>query len=175
MVVVLAGCGGPRSPQLQLVSAALEGDVTTIESLLGDPAVDINWITPKSGQNALIAAAGRNKIPAVQLLLRRGADPNVATDENQTALHAAAYAGYTDVVRLLIVAGANPNTAETRYGFTALAYAARNGHIDVMRVLLDAGANPSARIVDGRSPAQIAEQFGHVNAANVIYSYRAGP
>jgi uncharacterized protein len=75
-------------------------------------------------------------------------------------------------VKLLINAGADVNAAETRYGMTPLARAARNGHLEVIKVLLDSGADRDARIKDGRSAMQLAQHYGHVEAENLLTSYR---
>lgn len=163
---VLAACA--ESPQIQLTSAVMANDVARVERLLDDPSVDINWRGPKMGDSALASAAANNRVEIVQLLLRRGADANIATDEKSTPLQAAAYNGHAEVVKLLIEAGVDVNVAETRYGFTALMRAARNGHLDVMKMLLDAGADPAARLKDGRSAMDLAEHYGHSDAAQLL-------
>jgi ankyrin repeat protein len=163
-----------KPPQRQLTPAVLSGDVAKVQALLDDPAVDVNWNTPKGG-SALEAAAvysQPNQEKLVGLLLRRGADPNVATEEKVTPLQSAAYHGYANVVKLLIDAGADVDAAETRYGFTPLARAARNGHVQVIKLLLDAGADRHVVLSDGRTALDVARQFGHVAAANALVSYQ---
>ena len=109
----------------------------------------------------------------VRLLLSRGADPNIATSKSWTPLHWAAYFGKRESVKLLIAAGAQVNTQESRFGHTALVSAARHGHLDVIRILLESGADPTIRIRDGRVAYQVALQYQHPEAADLIRTYSA--
>jgi ankyrin repeat protein len=56
----------------------------------------------------LHAAAAGGHPRVVQLLLRKGANPQLRSVDNKTALHAAADAGCADVVRLLLEAWGEP-------------------------------------------------------------------
>jgi ankyrin repeat protein len=169
-VGALSGCVEP--PQQQLLSAIVGGDATKVQQLLDDPNVNVNWQTSLTRDSALYSAAAYDRVEIVHLLLRRGANPNITTDDQQTPLQLAAYFGSTEVVEMLIAAGADVNTAETANGHTALVAAARNGHTEVIRMLLDAGADRSVRIKDGRVAYQVARQYGHLEAANLLLSYK---
>jgi uncharacterized protein len=105
--------------------------------------------TGRPPQNQLIAAVMRGDIAEVESLL---SDPNV--DINWTG----------------------PKTGNTALS-SAAAYnkvAARNGHVEVINLLLDAGADRRARIKDGRTALQLAQHYGHLNAANVLVFYQPG-
>jgi ankyrin repeat protein len=154
-----------------VIPAVIAGDEKNLKLLLDDSAhVNINWQAGGVGESALSTAASFNKIIIVELLLARGANPNVATDRNETPLQIAAYNGNVEIVRMLIEAGAKVDAADTQYGFTALASAARNGHVGVIRLLLNAGADPSRKIVDGRTPLDLAKHYGHELAAKELAS-----
>lgn len=168
----LSGCN-ERPPQYQMIPAVLDGDMGKVRTLLDDTAhVNINWRAGGDGETALIVAAGHNKIAIAKLLLARGADPNIATDENNTPLQAAAYHGFTEMVKLLIEAGADVNAAETRYGHSPLMMAARKGHGDVVKLLLDAGADRNATTKDSRSASTLAQQNGHLELAQLLLFYQ---
>jgi ankyrin repeat protein len=172
LLTVIAACS--ESSLSELNSAVLNGDFTKLESLLNDPAIDINTHNEKVG-SALYTAATYvqpNQEAMVRLLLRRGADPNVASNEQMTALISASYHGNAPVVKLLIDAGADVNAAEARYGFTPLAEAARNGNLDVIRLLLDAGADRGVAVKNGRLPLALARQYGNDDAARLLASYQ---
>src|SRR5688500_17347825 len=58
--------------------AAASGDTVAIGALL-DGGARVNGREPERGHNALMFAAAANRVPAVRLLLSRGADPSIAT------------------------------------------------------------------------------------------------
>jgi ankyrin repeat protein len=171
-LLLFVGCGSHETPQVALMTAVVRGDVLAVQNLLDDPRVDLDWTGPRGGDSALIVAAADGKLPIVRLLLQRGANPNVAGGDTYTPLQAAARNGYAEVAQLLIDAGADVNAASGRYGYTPLAGAARYGHVEVIKLLLDAGADRETRVDDGRTALQLAQKYGHKDAANVLMSYR---
>jgi len=58
-------------------------------------------------QTALHIAARLGDVDGVELLLQRGASPNVVTTDLNTPLHGAAREGHDNVARVLIDHGAN--------------------------------------------------------------------
>ena len=165
------GCGA-ESPPNAFLSAVTRNDLRTVESLLDRGAVDVNYRTPGIGDSALGFASSQNEVEMATLLLRRGADPNIATDEKVTPLSLAAYHGHTEMVRLLIRAGANVNAAETRYGFTPLASAAQYGHAEVVKLLLDAGADPTVRLKNGMTAMRLARDHGRTEVVKILVADR---
>lgn len=93
---------------------------------------------------ALLDAARRADVVAVQSALSDGADPNAAEGDGLTALHIAAEQGNSQIARLLIDARANVE-AKTRLGeYTPLHLAAEGAHVSVVGALLEAGADVRA-------------------------------
>jgi len=96
-------------------------------------------------------AARDGSLSNVARLLKRGANPNLATvvaydaaDREVlvgTPLMAAAANGHAEIVHTLIQGGARVNQTDMR-GWTALICAAEEGHARVCRSLLDSGADP---------------------------------
>lgn len=73
--------------------------------------------------------------PVAQLLLKHGADPNVAdTSTGTTPLHDAARTGFVDTVRLLVKFQADPQTRDNTNN-RAIDLARENGHRDVIDFL----------------------------------------
>ena len=62
-------------------------------------------------QTALHIAARQGDVDGVELLLQRGASPNVVTTDLNTPLHGAAREGHDNVASVLIAHGANMGLA----------------------------------------------------------------
>jgi uncharacterized protein len=76
----------------------------TVKVLLDVPGVDVN-APGYRGATALYEAAGRGHEKTVQLLLEKGADPNVKGAAD-SVLMAAVKARQTGIVKMLMAAGA---------------------------------------------------------------------
>jgi ankyrin repeat protein len=90
-----------------LLFAARQGDVDCARLLLASGA-DVNEVLP-DGTSALTVATHSNHTPLVQLLLERGANPNII-GSGYTALHAAVLRGNLESVKALVARGALVNS-----------------------------------------------------------------
>lgn len=124
------------------------------------------WFSPPHHNAAWVKAAGTtpfwraaqaNDIPAMKLLLSRGADPKIASDENTAALAVAAGIGWAGnystnapdaflpAVRFLVEElGFDVNAADNS-GYTPLMGAAYRGDNEMVRYLVEKGARLDAR------------------------------
>jgi uncharacterized protein len=109
---------------------------------------------PMVGSTPLHESVLRNDLAAVNALIARRTDVNVATQYGLTPLGIAALNGNTVIIRKLLDAGANPNAA-TPGGETPLMTAARVGNAEAVTLLLDRGAAVEARTSDRRQTALI--------------------
>jgi ankyrin repeat protein len=121
-----------------LHAAAANGDVATIERLIGEgekPNLqDANSRTP------LHVAVFRKHHAAARALLKGGANPNAFDLQRYDPLTVAAVQNDLDMVKLLLEGGANPRNITSPYDGTALIATAHLGHVEVVRALIEAGA-----------------------------------
>ena len=99
-----------------LWAAARKGDVKLIGQHLFKQDVNAR---DANGGTALENAALAGHLPAVDFLLKKGANVNSKNNDGNTALHAAAFIGRLDIVQLLVERGTNINI-KNRQGETPL-------------------------------------------------------
>lgn len=139
--------------------ASMEGHLEVIKLLL-DNGAEINKPTDY-GVTALDHSCYFNDYDCVQLLLDRGADPNLFDDDNLTdpslwgPLHNAVYSGNQNIIQLLLDRGAQINKKHIR-GHIPLYYAILNDKLDCVKLLLDNGADLYDLDFEGKTPFDIA-------------------
>jgi ankyrin repeat protein len=90
----------------QLFEAAQTGDVSKLRALLDAHPAKLYVRNQPYGHTLLHIAAHNGRLEVVELLLKRGIDPNTREKgDNTYAMHWAAAAGHLDVVRVLADAG----------------------------------------------------------------------
>lgn len=128
----------------QAVEAALQrGDADALASLLDrDPAL-LSLTGGQWDQPLLNRAAYAGHLAIVELLLRRGADPNQRdTGDNACALHFAAEMGHLAIVERLVETGADIHGEGDLHELGVLGWATCFAQVrhDVARYLMDRGA-----------------------------------
>ena len=111
-------------------------------SVLGLSALLWGAVPPES---PVADAAMRTDLDKVRVLLKGGADVNVAQGDGMTALHWSAEHRSAEMAAMLIYAGANVEAVTRIGGYTSLHLASRAGSAAVVQELLEAGANPAVR------------------------------
>jgi ankyrin repeat protein len=167
----------PRTDQqavgsIELIEALLEGGA--------DPNSRVRrklWFSPTShdrgwvdhaGGTAFWRAAMSSDVEAMRVLVKGGADPNLATDVGVTPLMVAAGIGWSgnftqnapdsflEAVKYCLDLGNDVNAIEKRKGFTALQGAASRGDTEMVQYLVDHGARVDVVNKDGNSAADMA-------------------
>jgi uncharacterized protein len=130
--------------------------------------------TPLYGATMSSSAAA----PMVKVLLERGANPCIASNEGITPLMVAAYLGKTETVRALLdhpTHTASLHLTE-KNGLTALACACARGHDDVVKDLLDKGADPNVLLGQAEASALTFASFqGHIATVRTLLERGANP
>jgi len=145
--------------------AARAGDVKTLALLLS-AGVPVET-TSARGDSLLNLAAYHDRIDAVRLLLRFGADPNQRGAMGQTPLVGVTLKGLVEIAGVLVEAGADVN-ASTADGRTLLGLAAACNRPSMVQWLLDHGALRDHRDAAGARPLDVALTFGASEAARLL-------
>ena len=151
----------------KLFTAAKRGDETTLQLLLKHVS-DVNsvkWSTSSFSEITLLSeAAGAGHEGIVQLLLDRGADPDLIYQWSSPLTEAARF-GHEGIVQLLLDRGADPDLI---YQWSSpLTEAARAGHKGIVQLLLDRGADPDVRC-RWSSPLTEAARAGHKEVIQLL-------
>ena len=92
------------------------------------------------GDTPLHQAVRFGHTEVMQLLIARGANPEISNLDGRTPLHLAAERGHLAAVKLLLEAEVALEVHDT-FGAAAIHLAAANGHTATVAVLLDKGAD----------------------------------
>jgi uncharacterized protein len=107
---------------------------TTARTLI-EAGAEINAKAENTLQVAPIhAAVARSDLATLQLLLLRGANPNLVQQRLMRPIHEASAAGNLPIVAMLIMFGADPN-ARNEEGKTPADFARENGHLALSKRL----------------------------------------
>lgn len=156
----------PIGGEPALVLAVREGAMRVFDVLLNHPGTNID-AAAMNGNTALMMAAFKRNVPAVQALLAKGAAVN---RNGWTALHYAAASGDDEIARILLQRGARIDSLSppASGAYTPLMMAAREGHDSTALMLIDQGANPSLKNTEGLDAVQLAERAGKTHVATAI-------
>ena len=147
-----------------LMVGAWEGNVPLME-LFASRGADINKANAL-GETALIHAAWKGRMEAVQWLLAHGARPDRERLQ-WTALHYAVFAGHGEIAELLLDRGANIN-ARSPNGSSVLMMAVYEDRENLARWLLARGADTRIRNENNQSALDWAMKFNHTNIARLV-------
>jgi CDP-diacylglycerol--serine O-phosphatidyltransferase len=123
--------------------AVEEGNLAGLARML-TPA-NLDAVVGPGGRTLLALAVEETNLPAIELLISRGASLDLRDEFGQTALALATEIGFQEAVETLLAAGADPNTHDTS-GMTPLDVADEHGAHDIAAILLRHGAKSSREL-----------------------------
>ncbi len=153
---------------LNLFEAAAVGATARVQEIGQAHPEQVNDFAP-DGFTALGLASFFGQKDAARWLLAHGADPNIASRNNQHVmpLHSAVAANQLDISAMLLDAGAQVNVVQAD-DFTPLHEAAQNGQREMVELLLAHGADRDARMSDGKTPLDLALEYGHGGIVDLL-------
>jgi CDP-diacylglycerol--serine O-phosphatidyltransferase len=130
--------------QYQNVRDAIEeGNLSGLARTLMTTPVDA--VIGPGGVTLLMVAVEETNLPAIELLIARGAALDLRDAQGATALALAAEMGFQEAVEILLAAGANPNVHDLS-GMTPLDVADEHGSHDIASLLLRYGGKSSREL-----------------------------
>ncbi|KAG6496288.1 poly [ADP-ribose] polymerase tankyrase-like [Zingiber officinale] len=157
-------------PHLRALFVAVEtGNVDALRRALDNHNGSIDEPV-EDGDTVLHLACLYGYFSCVQLLLERGASLEAKDEEGAIPLHDACASGFLEIVQYMLSFASGPdvitrmlNVTDTE-GDTPLHHAARGEHLGVVRLLLAAGASPMKININGKIPADLADQDTEVRS-----------
>lgn len=119
------------------------------------------------GNSRLMALSVKGNKEKVELLLSKGADPNLSNKNGVTLLMFASQNGHKDAVDLLLKANSIVDLQDN-YGNTALNLASSKGHNEIVKLLLNSGANPNLPNKNGLTPLMCASLNDHKDVVELL-------
>jgi ankyrin repeat protein len=144
----------PERGETGLIMALRADSMKVFETLLKSKQIDLE-VKAFNGDNALMMAAYKGNLPAVEALIEQGAEVNKT---GWTPLHYAAFVGNNDIIKLLLDKSAYID-AESPNKTTPIMMAARAGHILTVKLLLDEGADATLKNDAGMTAIDFANKY----------------
>jgi Ca2+/Na+ antiporter len=130
--------------QYQNVRDAIEeGNLSGLARTLVTTPIDA--VIAPGGATLLMVAVEETNLPAIELLVARGAALDLRNAQGTTALALAAEMGFQEAVEILLAAGANPNVHDLS-GMTPLDVADEHASHDIASLLLRYGGKSSREL-----------------------------
>ncbi|MCZ8157662.1 MAG: ankyrin repeat domain-containing protein [Leptospira sp.] len=151
-----------------------------VVALLLDFKANPNLLSKKKNESPLTVAIRKRAISIVELLLSKGANPNLSVVNNlydiypagSSPLHVASYSEGSDkispeIVRILIKFGGKVNSFDKNKN-TPLHIIAKEGNYSIAEILVENGANKKAKNKEGKTPFEIALSAGRIELAKLL-------
>ncbi|GAA49890.1 transient receptor potential cation channel subfamily A member 1 homolog [Clonorchis sinensis] len=125
----------------------------------------------RKGDTPFLLAVAHVGCPVLQLLMEKGANPEVTNYDGAGSFHYAVQEYDPMVIELLKDAGVDLNS-KTIAGETPLYLAVRLHNTNLFEALLRAGANADCENAEGETPLMVAARQGYIYMTRVILEYK---
>jgi len=130
--------GATQKQYAGIRDALEEGDTGAFARMLASTPVDS--VIGAGGRTLLMVAIQESNLPAIEVLVARGAQLELRDEQGTTALALAVEMGFHEAVEVLLGAGADPDARDLS-GVTPLDIAEEHGAHDITALLLRHGAS----------------------------------
>lgn len=135
-----------------LDTACILGNLCVIGDFIKEDPDCVNRRDLKLGWTPLYRSVVSAHAKAVQLLLEKGAQPDITSDSGETPLHLAVEKGNYLIAKFLLKFRANPDVQDED-GDTPMHYAVRNQDVHMVELLLKYRADPNIANFGGKKTA----------------------
>lgn len=150
--------------RLPLHWAASYNRLSIVELLADQKSFDVDAQDGAGWTALMMASSLKDGDAMVDLLLNKGADPNVKTNNGQTAVHFTASKNNLDAARKLVAHGATARVKDKR-GQLPLHRAAAVGNVPIIKLMLQQQSPINATDIDSSTALHHAIAEGHGDAA----------
>ena len=120
----------------------------------------------------LFQASTIGDVAEIKSLVARGANVNLADEDDWTPLQLASQNGCVEAIKALIEAEANVNLAD-KDGWTTLHLASQSGHSEVVKLLVEIGLDVNALNRYDRTPLHLASRIGYSEVVEFLIENKA--
>lgn len=165
--VILLGLWVKVTQAGEIHVAVRDGELSKVEQIIKADPKQVDARGSYEGWFPLHYAVSTSNKEIVNLLIDKGANVNVSSNDGSTPLHIAARLGYKEIVELLIGKDADVN-AKNINGITPLHLASQEGYEEIVKLLIAGGAFIIAKDKDGWTPLDYAKAYDHKNIVNFL-------
>jgi ankyrin repeat protein len=174
ILLFVAGAQKGTGEDSPIFEAIEKNDLSKLRDRIS--ASKLNEIDEEEGLTPLIAAVMYGRIDMVKILLKSGANPNIADQANaatplmwgaitdpgeisrEKGIVIPSIQSKIEIVQELLKSGARVND-KNQWGGTALQWAADAGNIEIVKILIDSGADLNSQDMDGFTPLIAASNY----------------
>lgn len=152
------------SENRMLYESSVTGNVADFKKAI-EHGADVN--SKNSEGQTPLCLVSKCRIDLVKLLVEKGADVNLQSDDEISPLHWAVEYDNEEIVEYLLTHGAKTDSRDKLYE-TPVHWAAWTGHHRSAKLLLSYGGDPTLKNSGGITPIDLANRQGHIEVTKLF-------